>query len=137
MQTKFILAALGAATVAVASPVPSVGEHYVCNDLLNKIIKGLDAAISDTALANSGSPPANAITLLQGAKAIVDGTWETRNKATLGLKDSEVKTTTATIDSVVQMLNSSDPTSALALADVTTVESLFEQIPIDCEIDDK
>ncbi|KAK2053238.1 hypothetical protein LY76DRAFT_597993 [Colletotrichum caudatum] len=136
MQAKYILAALGAATVGFASPVPGAVDHLLCGNLLNKIIDNLSTAIDDIALANAGNPPAGAATLLQGVKDTVDNNWERRNKLTLGIKKAELYTATNTVTQVEQMLNGTDPTTVLAASDVNTVSVQFEQIATTCEIDD-
>ncbi|KAK1595440.1 uncharacterized protein LY79DRAFT_667851 [Colletotrichum navitas] len=135
MQAKFIIAAIGAATAAIANPVPGVIDHAICNKLLNNIIDNLKTAIADVALANSGSPPANAAILLEGVKDTVDNNWERRNKLTLGIKSAELVTATATIVSVQEALNGTDPSSVLAQQDVALVKGQFDQISFTCQID--
>ncbi|KAK2049005.1 hypothetical protein LZ31DRAFT_377671, partial [Colletotrichum somersetense] len=134
MQAKFIIAALGAATVGFASPVPGLFSHLACGNLLSNIETNLKAAMADTQLANSGSPPANAVTFLQGLEDTVDKNWEVRNSATKGIPQAELATAQNTIDQVVTLLNGTDPASVLANKDATTLSVQFQQIATTCEI---
>ncbi|KAK1969732.1 hypothetical protein LY78DRAFT_331251 [Colletotrichum sublineola] len=134
MQSKFILAVLGAAAVTVATPIPGAGEHVACNELLNSIITDLQTAIDDVKLAKSHPPPADAGSLLQGVKDTVDNNWERRNKATLGIKEAEFASNKAVLNTVQGELNSTDP-SSLASNDVAKVITLFNTIPTLCEMD--
>ncbi|KAK2014648.1 hypothetical protein LZ32DRAFT_194264 [Colletotrichum eremochloae] len=137
MQSKFILAVLGAAAITVASPVPGLETHAACNKLLNTIIDDLQTAIADVKLANSGSPPADAGALLEGVKDTIDNNWERRNKAAFGIKEAEVVSNRAALTTVQGKLNGTDPTTSLAANDVTKVLTLYDTIPSLCEIDDK